>query len=141
MTSIKNTTLDQVMQTSVITLSQYDTVTQAVETFKKHRFHHIPILDDDKQIVGILSQTDINKISWGKSLFQNQRNDELNRSLYETLLIADVMTRNVHFLFPNQTVGQAVKIFDSGQFHAIPIIENGEVVGIVCPQDIMNIII
>ena len=141
MSELKSKPIQVVMQSNVITLSQYDTVTMAVETFKEHRFHHIPVLDDDKQIVGILSQTDINKISWGKSLFQNQRNEELNKSLYETLLIADIMTRNVHFLYPDQTVESAIKIFESGQFHAIPIIEDGAVVGIVCPQDIMNMIL
>ena len=101
----------------------------------------MPILDKDGQIVGIISQTDIDKISWGNSLFSNEKKKDLNNSMFETLLTRDIMTRNVHFLFPDQNVEHAIKIFSDGHFHAIPIIENGFVVGIVCPQDIMNLML
>jgi CBS-domain-containing membrane protein len=141
MNEFKDKTLDQVMHTDVVTLSHLDSVTKAVELLDKSNFHHIPILDNDGQIVGIISQTDIDKISWGNSLFSNEKKRDLNTSLFETLLTKDIMTRNVHFLFPDQNVEHAIKIFSDGHFHAIPIIENGFVVGIVCPQDIMNLLL
>jgi acetoin utilization protein AcuB len=141
MNEFKDKTLDQVMHTDVVTLSDLDSVTKAVELLDKSNFHHIPILDNDGQIVGIISQTDIDKISWGNSLFSNEKKRDLNTSLFETLLTKDIMTRNVHFLFPDQNVEHAIKIFSDGHFHAIPIIENGFVVGIVCPQDIMNLLL
>ncbi|MDX1685944.1 MAG: CBS domain-containing protein [Saprospiraceae bacterium] len=141
MSEIKHKELSFVMQENVITLNAYNTVAEAVEILSKKGFHHIPILDDQNKLIGIVSQTDIDKISWGKSLFENKDQDNLNTSIYESLLVRDIMTRDVHFLYDDQKVEQAIKIFYKGKFHALPIMRDGDVVGIITPQDILNLLL
>lgn len=130
-----------VMQTDVVTIDMYSPVSEAVKILEDNSFHHIPVMDDQDKLVGMLSQTDIDKISWGKSLFQTEKREDLNTSVYESWLVKDIMTRNVHFLYDDQTVGQAIKIFYGGKFHALPIISDGNVVGIITPQDILNLLL
>lgn len=135
---LKTLPLAEVMQTGLVVLQSYDQISRAVSILDNEKFRHLPVLDDHNKLVGIISQTDIDKLSWGRSLFKNNSKSELNTSLYESLLVKDVMTKNVHFLYADQSVSKAIELFYEGQFRAIPIVEDGAVVGIVTPQDILN---
>jgi acetoin utilization protein AcuB len=135
---IKNLEIGEVMQSGLTTVGEYEPLTSVVKIFKDNRFHHVPVLDDQSKLVGMVSQTDIDRLSWGKTLFKPSGEQDLNRSLYESFLVRDVMSKNVHFLYDTQKVSQAIVLFDQGRFHAIPVIKDGEVVGIITPQDILN---
>lgn len=54
-------TLEQVMTKNVETLYHYDYVKTAAEIFSKCDFRALPIVDKDKNLVGILSTTDLIK--------------------------------------------------------------------------------
>lgn len=55
----RRTQLDQVMTAPVITATLNTTIDQALETMFRHHFRHLPIVNDDNAVTGIVSARDL----------------------------------------------------------------------------------
>lgn len=53
------TTVERYMTTTVITGDAQDSIAEAAETMITYGIHHLPIVDDDEHLVGMLSTTDL----------------------------------------------------------------------------------
>lgn len=133
--------LSEIMHTNVICLTHEDTVDKAVHIFENKSFHHIPVINQKGIIIGIISTSDLDKFSWGNSFFVNKQKQEMNSLLYETYRTVDIMTKEVFTLHPDQTVGEAIRVFKSGNFRAIPVCDGDKLEGIVTPIDILHYIL
>ena len=127
-----------VMTTRLITLQTEDTVDQADKIFAEHNIHHIPIIDEQGQLKGIISKSDYLKISYGATLFHKHNAADYNQALYRSLLIREVMTKDVVSLNPFDSIAKAISIFEQNRFHAIPVEEKGILVGIITPLDLLH---
>ena len=126
------------MTTNLITVKTQDPLSQVKVVFSNHNIHHIPVVGPDQNIVGIISSSDLDQLSWGTTLFKNVKKAEYNEALYHTYRVKDVMTTNVYTLNADQTINEAYHIFQEGMFRALPILEKGELVGIVSPIDLVS---
>lgn len=52
-------TVQDVMQAGLVTLKETDTVRTAAETLAKDWFHSLPVVDDEQNLVGIVTTTDL----------------------------------------------------------------------------------
>ena len=59
---IKNINIKEIMTSEVISVSPNDNMTVVDEIFKKNNIHHIPVVDNNGKIVGLISSTDYNKL-------------------------------------------------------------------------------
>ncbi len=55
----KQFTIEQVMQKDLVTISIKNTVHRAAEMFCGGHFHSLPVLDEDGNLVGIVTSTDL----------------------------------------------------------------------------------
>ncbi len=104
--------------------------------FTKHDFHHIPVINIDGSLAGIISKAD-----WLMNLNKNIRQTSgrtWNEKYYGSLTAKDLMVENPMIIDPDDTVGLAADIFLSNKLHALPIVEDGEVLGIVTAHDLLN---
>ena len=114
-----------IMTTEVVTLSPTDNLLRVRELLFEKRFHHLPVIDDDRKLVGIITSWDLIKA--------NIPQDE-----FETCKVGDIMTTKVATLHPNEMVGAAAMVFLRHLFHAIPIVEHDNtLVGIVTTHDVL----
>jgi len=127
-----------VMTKNLITVHEHEIVTTVAKTFKEFGFHHIPIVDSDSKLVGIISQTDIERLKLSASIFKTKKQEEYNEALFESLMVKYIMTKNVVKLNPNRDIREAYIQFKKNQFHAIPIVENDQLLGIITPIDLLN---
>ena len=132
--------LSKIMQKDVVTVSSEDTLDKVASIFKYGKFHHLPVININFDLIGIISTTDFDKFSWGKSFFNNDRKAEINEMLYKTNRTVDIMTPHVYTLRQDQSVAEAIQSFQKFKFRAIPIVEGEKVVGIITPMDILNFI-
>ncbi|MCB0617165.1 MAG: CBS domain-containing protein [Saprospiraceae bacterium] len=132
------TTLSEIMTTDLIIVKPTDKVKAVADAFRKNDIHHLPVVDEGGQLVGIISKTDFLKISYGWSMFRHAKREEYDNALYESLLVRDVMTKEVAKLSPDDAISVAVGIFKENLFHAIPIVEKGLLVGIITTYDLLN---
>ncbi len=132
-----STTLSEVMNKNVITLSPEDTVDKVHGIFSTHAFHHLPVLDKDQEVVGIVSSSDLLKISLGFCLFKVDGKSSYNEALYRSLLVREIMTKEVETMGPEDTIQEAYACFSKGDFRIIPIVSEGHLLGIVTPLDLV----
>ena len=126
------------MTKNLITLPEHEIMTTVAQTFDEFGFHHIPILNDNSDLVGIISRTDIERLKLSASIFKTKKQEEYNQALFECLMVKYVMTKNVTHLRPEDSIRKAYEIFRENKFHAIPIVDGNELVGIVTPLDLLH---
>jgi CBS domain-containing protein len=140
MTALAKRSLSSVMVSELITLATEDTMDEVKRIFDQYIFHHIPIINEKQEIAGIISRTDLDKISWGKSFFKNPDRDKMNDILLRSLRVCNVMTKEPFTLSPDDTVADAYRAFKKGQFRAIPIVVENKLVGLITPYDLLDLL-
>ena len=138
-TSMKNNvSVNTIMSKNLITLKVYDELSHAEELFKKNKIRHIPVVSDDK-IVGMLSYSDLLRITFVDAVDADA--DVVDGTVYNLFTMWQVMTKNVITIAPETTVKEASEIFLRGEFNALPVVENGNLVGIITTTDLLKFFI
>ncbi len=134
-----NTPIKNLMTTDVVTIRPNDLMMVAKEVFDTNSFHHIPVVDEDEQLVGIISRHDYNKMLTTFSVFKNSKADVANRKFMMSMLVKDVMTKQVAKLHPEDPITVALGIFKENLFHALPIVDDeNKVVGMLTTFDMLT---
>lgn len=134
----KTTTVGQIMSTPVITVHRDDTMLKVQEIFKHNNIHHIPVVEEGNKVVGIISQSDYLRLLHGFTLFKTEKSVSYNDAILRSLLVGEVMTRQVATLAPDDTVKMAAGFFRENLFHALPVVAEGKLVGIVTTFDLIT---
>jgi CBS domain-containing protein len=135
----KTVTVGQIMTTNVLFVKPNDTMDKVSEIFRMNNIHHVPVIGEDGKVVGIVSHTDYHKILHGFTLFKTEKSEEYNKAILRSLLVKEVMSRQVAKLNPNDSVMVAAGYFRENLFHAIPVVDKqSKLVGIVTTYDMLN---
>lgn len=127
------------MSTDLITIKPDDLLSTVDDIFTQNNFHHIPVVDDDQQLAGIISKSDYLTLCDSMTLFRKENREALNQRLFRSLLASDVMQKKVAKLRPDDVLPVAAGLFRENLFHAIPIVDEHEkLVGIVTTFDMIN---
>jgi CBS domain-containing protein len=125
-----------IMTHNPITVSPEDSLTLVQEIFTNHRIHHIPVISGDK-LVGIVS---INDFSFFKRGFGgiDEDNNQLILIKLNNHKVSDIMINKLGKLEVDDRIEIAIDIFAKNIFHALPVLDNGRLVGIVTTHDIIK---
>ncbi|MFY9637391.1 MAG: site-2 protease family protein [Methanobacterium sp.] len=110
-----------VMTTDVHTLNPENTIQETLKTMFSEKHMGYPVTDNGK-MVGIITFDDISKIP------ENERDK----------LIKDIMTVNLIISDPNEDLVETIGKLNKNRIGRVPVVENGELVGIVSKTDITN---
>ena len=131
----KRVPISQIMTTNVVTLTTKDNLVTAEETFKKHRIRHIPVVSGDT-ILGILSYTDLMRISFADAIDEDEY--DVDTMVYNMFSIEQVMVKDVVSVPPTATVKEVAQFLAQKEFHALPVVDDGKLVGIVTTTDLIR---
>lgn len=107
--------------------------------FCKYEIHHIPVVDPTDRVVGMISKTDYYKLQNSFTLFGRKQAQQFNQVVFESILVKEVMTKQLVMLHPGDEIGVAAGIFKENLFHAIPIVDDDKkLVGILSTYDLLN---
>lgn len=127
------------MTEHVVSISPTDTMDRVNKIFETENFHHLPVVDKNGKVVGMLSKTDYFRMQHGFTLFKLKKAEEYNNAIARSLLVSEVMTKQVATLSPDDDVLVAVGIFNENLFHAMPVVDKyKQLVGIVSIMDLLN---
>lgn len=126
--------ISTIMTKDIMSLTPSASIAQAASIFENHKVHHIPITLDDK-LVGIISMSDYLFFRRGfLDAKEDQKVENIRMNNYE---VNYIMTKGIATMEPNEKINVALEIFKENILHAIPIVENGKLVGIVTTHDII----
>lgn len=127
--------VSSIMSTKLITVSPEDRLAHVNEIFENNRIHHLPVVRFTN-LVGMISKTDLRYFLRGAQLSEYDKILETSRlNAYKA---QDIMTSGLATLEPNDKINVALEIFKENLFHAIPIIKDGALVGILTTHDIIK---
>ena len=127
--------ISKIMTRDVKTLQVNATIADAAKLFKTYKIHHIPILDK-KKLVGIVSKSDY--LFFQRGFLDDSYDVQLEQIRMNNYEVSYIMTKGLAKMEPSQKINVAISLFKENIFHAIPIIDNDELVGIVTTYDIIK---
>lgn len=128
----RNEPVSKIMTHAPLSVQRGEAVSRVRRLFGEAGLHHVPVLDG-KRLVGMVSATDLAARIWGAA--DPRAADVL---LDHTTRLDDIMTKNPVSVDVHQTVREAAKALAAGAFHAIPVTNQGELVGIVTTTDLIR---
>ena len=130
----KREPISNIMTGKVYTVQENTPLQEVVNLFRKHKIRHIPVVNGSK-VVGIISRTDINRLTFG-TLFENQ--EGADEAVLEILSVPQVMTAKPKMVNSNDSIRDVAEIFANEEFHALPVVDGEELKGIVTTTDVIR---
>lgn len=123
-----------IMSTRVVTIEMDDRLTVAKEIFDQANFHHLLVVDEYK-LEGMLSERDLLR-----AISPNLGSSSETIKDLETLQkrVHQVMTRNPLTIAPHINLDAATRLLLDNNIGCLPVLENGNLVGIVTWKDLLR---
>lgn len=122
------------MSKNPYTIEVRESISDAVALLREKGLKRLPVVDGEK-VVGILTQSDIQKVSPTKatslSIF------EINYLLTK-LTVKDAMTKNPITIESDSLLEEAAVIMREKRIGTLPVVEGGKLVGIITESDIFD---
>jgi len=135
---MKNTFLKDIMIPDPVTLDIDASFCKVAQIFQEKDIRHLPIVNSQGLILGIISQRDLNRITSpqkgpnGQYLYDSV---ELTKYILKQHVIHKVFT-----LSPDDTLEKAVELMSQHKLGCIPVVNSdGRVIGIITVTDVMKL--
>ncbi|MFC3040143.1 acetoin utilization AcuB family protein [Virgibacillus xinjiangensis] len=126
--------VEEIMKTEVISLPPTASIAAAQLLLEENKIRHIPIVDDQQAVVGIVSDRDVRDAT--PSIFQADADrHELENE------IQSIMSHPVVTIHPLDFVEDIARIFFDEEFAALPVVQNNKLVGMVTEKDMLYTLI
>ncbi|HMT53214.1 MAG: CBS domain-containing protein [Saprospiraceae bacterium] len=124
-----------IMTPNPISIGVDEPLAVADKLFKQHRIHHLPVIAEGA-LVGMISKSDFSFFRRGfLSDGVDKVEDDVRLNNYTA---KDIMTKKLAKLDPDDKINVALEVFRENLFHAIPVVQNERIVGILTTFDIIN---
>ena len=127
--------LELLMSTDLVTISPEATLADARKTMQDRRIRHLPVVEGDRKLVGLLTQTDV------LAATDSTLRDLANRIPETEVLVRDVMITKVATIDKQASVRQAALFIESHRIGCLPVVSRGRLVGIITDTDFVGIAI
>jgi acetoin utilization protein AcuB len=128
------------MSGNVATVPTTATCHRAVELMHQRRIRHVPVVEGDGTLCGIVTDRDLRH-----HLFEPRVWKEIGTTPVESLLdaatVKEVMSVPVVTVAPGEPVEAAAALMRGHRVGSLPVVERGRVVGIVTETDLLRHIV
>ncbi|EPZ37760.1 MULTISPECIES: acetoin utilization AcuB family protein [Anoxybacillus] len=122
--------VEQMMKTDVIALKPSNTIADALSIVKQKNIRHLPIVDDEYHVIGIVTDRDLRDAS--PSIFHaNEHLEDLQKPL------STIMKTNVITGHPLDFVEEVAALFYEHRISCMPIVKENKLVGIITESDLL----
>ncbi|MBU0767675.1 MAG: CBS domain-containing protein, partial [Proteobacteria bacterium] len=94
--------ISKVMTRNVVTIDKDADISEAQEKMSKHLFRHLPVVDENNRLIGIVTDRDIRSVLPSSRLARENSPEEWNS--ISKCQIKDIMTKNPVTISPIDTI-------------------------------------
>ncbi len=143
-------TVAEIMTKELLTVRKETSIRELAELFVTHRVSSLPVVADDGSLIGIVTESDLVEQSKTLhlptviSLFDWVIYLESEKSLEKELqkmggrTVADIYQTNTASLAPSASLSEAADMMSRHHTNSIPVVDKGNLVGIVARIDIIR---
>ncbi|UZP68376.1 CBS domain-containing protein [Desulfovibrio mangrovi] len=146
-------TARDIMSTNVITVTPETDIPTAARLMVDNKFNGLPVVSKDGTLVGIICQSDL--ISQQKKLnvptlftvldgiipMRSMSDLDAEMRKIAASKVSEAMTSAPTTVRPTTPIDEIASLMVDNQYHSLPVVENGQVVGIVGKEDILKTLI
>lgn len=141
--------VEEIMTRDVVTVKEDHTLMEAAKTIRERNVSGAPVLNEEGGVVGVLSEADVLKVlgdipwhSLNKILhFQEQEQEQDTQREIERMSetrVKEVMSKHPQTVDSDNLINDAASIMHSTGYNRLPVVNRGELVGIVTRADILD---
>jgi CBS domain-containing protein len=120
------------MSAEVTTLQHNDALVIADDVMRLGRIRHLPVLDDDQRLVGIVSQRDLFRGALARSLGYGTH---AQQKLLGQLIVKEVMTSDPVTIGPDAPIAEAAALMIQHKIGCLVVMAGEELVGLLTEGD------
>ncbi|HAQ07533.1 MAG TPA: acetoin utilization protein AcuB [Bacillus bacterium] len=126
--------IEEIMKKNIISLFPEDSIAEAIKLMAEKKIRHIPIINQQQSLVGLLSDRDIKDAA--PSIFHwDEHKDELEKP------VKTIMSTNLITGHPLDFVEEVAATFYESHISCLPIINDKKLVGIVTETDLLHTLV
>ena len=118
----ENLTVRDRMITKTITAQEEDSAELVLKMMLWKNIHHAPILDDNLELAGVLTWTDV------QNYLENPEQLKEN--------ISSIMTKNLVTVEPELKLSEAKALMEKNNIHCLPVVVEKKLIGIITSNDL-----
>jgi acetoin utilization protein AcuB len=126
------------MSRNPITTTPWASVPDALKVMQGSKVRQLPVLDEKNELVGIVSLVDLFRVSPSPAISLSVWEVDY---LLERITVETVMTREVITVTEDTSVEEAGRIMSDNKISGLPVVRDGELVGIITESHLFNILL
>lgn len=107
-----------------ITINRMALLQEAVQLMKQYNIRHLPVVDDEGDLVGFVTESDLRQFSFP--------------SMIEDIPVHQVMVTNPRTIEAGASIEDAARIIHDKKIGGLPVMENGRLVGVITASDLLS---
>jgi len=127
--------LDVIMSTDLKTVSPQDSLATVRTMMHDHRIHHVPVVDDKNDLVGLVTLTDV--LAATDSVLR----DDESRLHASDIKVDDIMVRNLATIDEHASLRTAALFLEKHKIGCLPVVTDGTLKGSVTDTDFVGVAI
>lgn len=134
--ALGKTEVQRLMTPVVKTLQRNDQLTIADDVMREQRIRHLPVLDEDGLVCGVVSQRDLFRGALAKALGYGQT---AQQKMHSMLLVKEVMSTTVVTIGPHEPLANAARLMIENKVGCLPVLDGEKLVGILTESDFVKL--
>lgn len=122
--------IEEIMNKEIYSLLPSNTVKDAIQLMREKNIRHLPIVDEQNKVIGLVTEHDIKNI-----VSSNPNEDSTlpnNQTLLEKIMVKDPIVGH-----PLDFIEEVALTFYESKISCLPIVSGGKLVGIVTTTDLL----
>jgi CBS domain-containing protein len=119
--------LETIMVKEVLTVKPETHIYDAMRLLLENRISGLPVIDDERNLVGIISEKDMLRLLVDDDVHQGGP-------------VSEYMTKKVTAFSPDDTAVDVCEFFMGSPVRRVPVARDGKLVGVVSRRDILKLI-
>lgn len=130
--------ITSIMTREVTTIEPEAPLEDAERILFSNSFKHLPVLKEDR-LVGILSKTDIKRMSFAQDLDDFEAN--VDEAMVQMFTVGNIMVSKPFTVQQDATIRDVAKVLSEKEFRSVPVMDGETLAGIVTTSDIIRAIL
>jgi CBS domain-containing membrane protein len=127
--------VSEIMHREVVTLTAGEKLDLTQDIMSVGRVRHLPVVDDSKRVIGIVSDRDLLAAAMTDVL---DFDPVSRRTFLRSIEVAEVMVKDVVTVTPDTELGEVARILVERKIGCVPVVgARGELVGLVTETDLI----
>lgn len=128
----------ELMTDHVIKVTTNHSFTALCRLLFQLNIHHLPVVDEQEKLIGIISSNDILK-TYGSKVSGYRKIDE--QWLNDNISVYDLMSPDPIVISPDAAVEEAIQLFKNERIQSLPVIDQDVLVGIITTRDVIEYLV